>query len=65
MKPHRHHHYRAWAWLFLASLLVWLAPAAAGDGEKHLLWRMEGARNTVYLLGSVHFLRDSDYPLAP
>ncbi|MGK7874892.1 MAG: TraB/GumN family protein [Xenococcaceae cyanobacterium] len=31
--------------------------------EKTFLWAVESDNNTVYLLGSVHFLRAKDYPL--
>lgn len=40
--------------------------AAAGPaqtGARLPVWRVDGRRNTVYLLGSVHMLRDEDYPL--
>src|SRR5207237_10898388 len=30
---------------------------------KHSLWKLEGERSTVYLLGSVHLLKKEDYPL--
>jgi uncharacterized protein len=33
--------------------------------NRHTLWKVKGAQNTVYLLGSVHLLKSSDYPLAP
>lgn len=46
----------------LALLLVG-APAAADDGRALPLWRVDGAANSVYLLGSVHLLRESDYPI--
>ena len=29
------------------------------------MWELHGKHNTVYLLGSIHVLRPSDYPLAP
>jgi uncharacterized protein len=35
------------------------------DGALHALWELHGKHNTVYLLGSIHVLRPSDYPLAP
>jgi uncharacterized protein len=38
--------------------------AARADGL-HPLWELHGKHNTVYLLGSIHVLRPSDYPLAP
>lgn len=37
-------------------------PAAAA--ARHSLWKVEGGRGTVYLLGSVHLLKKEDYPLA-
>src|SRR5262252_6168347 len=37
-------------------------PAAAA---KHCLWKLQGQRNSVFLLGSVHFLQKQQYPLAP
>jgi uncharacterized protein YbaP (TraB family) len=49
--------------LLLCSLLVCLA--ARADGALHSLWELHGKHNTVYLLGSIHVLRLSDYPLAP
>ena len=30
---------------------------------KHCLWRVKGATNSVYLLGSVHLLKENFYPL--
>ncbi|HEX3849284.1 MAG TPA: TraB/GumN family protein [Steroidobacteraceae bacterium] len=49
-----------------AVLLAWLcaAPRAHADASLHSLWELHGKRNTVYLLGSIHVLRPSDYPLA-
>jgi hypothetical protein len=48
--------------LALWSLL--LCVSARADGL-HSLWELHGKHNTVYLLGSIHVLRLSDYPLAP
>ena len=52
--------------LFLAILLS-LAPSssAGAEEEKHCLWRIESQQNTVYLLGSIHMLREEHYPLSP
>ena len=50
----------------LAALLLWLLPAAAlADASAHpvTMWIAEGAGNRVYLLGSVHLLRERDHPL--
>ncbi len=40
----------------IGCLLANGAPAAP-------LWQLDGGRSTIYLLGSVHFLRPGDYPL--
>jgi uncharacterized protein len=40
-----------------------LCTAVHADGHLHALWEVHGKRNTVYLLGSIHVLRASDYPL--
>ncbi|HMN45322.1 MAG TPA: TraB/GumN family protein [Povalibacter sp.] len=49
---------------FLASLLVLAlvqtASAADSAPARHALWSLQGKTNTVYLLGSVHFLKPSD-----
>lgn len=47
----------------LAVALGCAAPAAARD--RHALWTIEGERNTVYLLGSIHVLRPGDGDLPP
>lgn len=44
----------------VVTLLVTLAPAASYARDKHILWAVKGAHNTVYLLGSVHVLRPED-----
>jgi uncharacterized protein YbaP (TraB family) len=51
------------AGLALCGLLLCVAVRA--DGALHSLWELHGKHNTVYLLGSIHVLRQSDYPLAP
>jgi uncharacterized protein len=50
----------AWA---LCGLAADLRPAQA-DSAQHMLWALHGKHNTVYMLGSIHTLRASDYPLA-
>jgi uncharacterized protein len=45
----------------LAALLT--AGLARADSARHILWQVHGKHNTVYLLGSIHVLRDKDYPL--
>jgi uncharacterized protein YbaP (TraB family) len=34
--------------------------APASDQKRHSLWSLQGKTNTVYLLGSVHFLKESE-----
>lgn len=43
--------------------LLLAAAASQADGQKLPLWQLDGEKNRVYLLGSVHLLRESDYPL--
>jgi uncharacterized protein len=50
--------------LVLALVFFCTLPARA-DTALHSLWELHGKHNTVYLLGSIHVLRPSDYPLAP
>lgn len=52
----------------LAILLAVVATAAGGDESnwpvtRHSLWRIEGGRSVVYLLGSIHVLHREHYPL--
>ncbi len=46
-------------------LLVLLAHPvhAAETGHPVTMWEVSGAKNSVYLLGSIHLLRQEDYPL--
>jgi uncharacterized protein YbaP (TraB family) len=44
--------------------LCFATQAAEADTDKHFLWSIQTEKNTVYLLGSVHFLRQEAYPLA-
>jgi len=46
--------------LLLVALVV---PRAGTADGRHVLWTVEGTRNTVYLLGSLHVLRPQDGPL--
>ncbi len=52
------------------AVFCWLlcalgATAAHSAVAAHTLWAVRGANATVYLLGSIHVLRPSDYPLDP
>jgi len=48
---------------FLLVALPPIAASAAASGHPVSLWMAEGTHNRVYLLGSVHMLRESDHPL--
>src|SRR3984957_14866251 len=54
-----------WRLLGLALSCVVLSSAVHADGGLHALWELHGKHNTVYILGSIHVLRPSDYPLSP
>jgi uncharacterized protein YbaP (TraB family) len=54
-----------WRLLGLALSCVALCASVRADGPLHALWELHGKHNTVYILGSIHVLRPSDYPLAP
>ncbi len=55
---------RAIAWGLRAALLLSLCGSAAwADSAHHTLWHVQGRSNVVYLLGSIHVLRERDYPL--
>jgi uncharacterized protein YbaP (TraB family) len=51
--------------IFALAGLALLCSGVRADGLTHALWEIHGRHNTVYLLGSIHVLRPSDYPLAP
>ena len=46
----------------LASFVSLAQPGSAE--ENAFLWEIESPNNTVYLLGSIHLLRETDYPLS-
>ena len=49
----------------ILPLLILLAATTRADNSAHpvLLWEIQGAHNSIYLLGSIHMLRAEDYPL--
>src|SRR5690348_13169044 len=47
----------------LLALLAWSAAAAPADTGKHFLWRVSKGNAVIYVAGSIHVLRKSDYPL--
>ena len=54
----------------LVGLCLWgqgwarVAWGAEAQTDKHALWQVEGKGAKVYLLGSIHFLKEEYYPLA-
>ena len=49
----------------MLSMASSLGLALSSNAEdKAFLWEVESPNNTVYLLGSVHLLRETDYPLS-
>lgn len=50
----------------LGAAVLWLLPVVAladAAGQPVTMWMAEGSSNRVYLLGSVHLLREQDHPL--
>jgi uncharacterized protein YbaP (TraB family) len=43
-----------------AALLLWTAGVHAADDQHHILWSLQGKTNKIYLLGSVHLLKESE-----
>lgn len=49
---------------FVINSAIFALPPAKG-GASNCLWKITNAHNEVYLLGSIHFLKEDNYPLAP
>ena len=48
----------------LGILLVLIGAGERLDGqEKSFLWKVQSDKNTVYILGSIHFMKKENYPL--
>ena len=45
------------------AMLILAAGGAAAESHPLSMWQLNGAANRIYLLGSVHLLREQDYPL--
>src|SRR5258708_24842592 len=54
-----------WGLLGLALSCVTPSASVRADGRLHALWELHGKQNTVYILGSINVLGQSDYPLVP
>jgi uncharacterized protein YbaP (TraB family) len=51
-------------WLPVLVLLLASSPAfAAENGHPLSMWQIDGASNSIYLLGSIHMLREKDHPI--
>ena len=50
--------------ILLALMLMISSNMAYAEAPKPLLWKVSDANNSLYLLGSFHMLKTSDYPLA-
>lgn len=50
--------------LLFAPSIGFGEPAIPAD-QPACVWRIKGSRNIVYIAGSVHLLREKDYPLPP
>ncbi len=53
-------------WLSFLAVICLSLPLGAQPPAvtRHTLWKVQGKESSVYLLGSVHVLKKSDYPLA-
>jgi uncharacterized protein YbaP (TraB family) len=50
--------------LILAVSLAWLAVShTSAAQEKTLLWRVSNDKHSIYLLGSIHYLKKENFPL--
>jgi len=48
---------------FAALVILLVSSVALGDDEPAMVWIIKGETNNIYLLGSIHVLRESDHPL--
>ncbi|MGK7910508.1 MAG: TraB/GumN family protein [Synechococcus sp.] len=53
------------ALLSVAAIGLQASATSTQDTESAFLWQIETPTNSVYLMGSIHYLRPTDYPLAP
>jgi uncharacterized protein YbaP (TraB family) len=50
--------------MLLPLIMMFGTSIACAEAPKPLLWKVSDANNSLYLLGSFHMLKDTDYPLA-
>ena len=53
------------ALISVAAIGLQASANSTQDAESAFLWEIETPTNSVYLMGSIHYLRPTDYPLAP
>ena len=53
-----------WTALLPLASVFSLAQPSSAEEDNAFLWEIESPSNTVYLLGSIHMLRETDYPLS-
>ena len=51
--------------LLLAALPAFAGTFNIGPAEKTFMWKVEKGETTLYLLGSIHALKEEAYPLPP
>ena len=49
--------------LTITASLFLATAGLADDGQRLPLWQVDGQQNRVYLLGSIHLLREQDHPI--
>lgn len=49
---------------FVSLFALLVAMPACADAPTPMLWKLSKGQSTVYLLGSMHLLKDGDYPLS-
>lgn len=51
--------------LYAGLLAAVLQPLVLGAQERSFLWKVSQGENSIYLLGSIHYLRKEHFPLRP
>jgi uncharacterized protein YbaP (TraB family) len=51
--------------VLFAALPAFAGTLGSGPSEKTFMWKVERGETTLYLLGSIHALKDDAYPLPP
>ena len=54
---------RHWILSALTAVLVLAGTSRADDGHLLPLWQVDGEQNRIFLLGSIHLLREQDHPI--